>query len=267
MRTVATLVAASAALSSAFASVGTYPCGVDDGAGNLVADQSMCTSRSGLPYGGECVLYERTGEYFCGFVGARCTRGGYECDNGFCDPFTNTCAGDFGDFCTASFTSSPRPCLGNLECSFSLNVAGGYCGTTGAACDRECVYEDGAGITCTGGVYDELCDGSLECRPDTLECGVIPPSPRARRERRKFDTLCPSGLGACAVDEVGKGGYECLDFDSSLENCGGCVNAGVGQDCSMIDGAVGIECIAGQCIATSCEPGFTLDSGGACTLA
>lgn len=92
--------------------------------------------------------------------------------------------------------------------------------------------------------------GSLECRPDTLECGVIPPSPRARRERRKFDTLCPSGLGACAVDEVGKGGYECLDFDSSLENCGGCVNAGVGQDCSMIDGAVGIECIAGQCIAS-----------------
>lgn len=64
-----------------------------------------------------------------------------------------------GDPCSLRHALKTYICS-NLECSFSLNVAGGYCGTTGAACDRECVYEDGAGITCTGGVYDELCDGA-----------------------------------------------------------------------------------------------------------
>lgn len=54
-------------------------------------------------------------------------------------------------------------------------------------------------------------------------------------------------MSACSLDTLG--GYECVDFDSSLENCGGCVAAGSGADCSAVEGAVGIECVAGQCVA------------------
>lgn len=89
-------------------------------------------------------------------------------------------------------------------------------------------------------------------------------------------------MGACAVDKFG--GYECLNFDSSLENCGGCSGTGEGQDCSTMEGAFGIECISGQCIASescafdgssaadcchlaSCEPGYALDPRGACAQA
>jgi len=45
----------------------------------------------------------------------------------------------------------------------------------------------------------------------------------------------------------GEWSYECIDFASELESCGGCASAGEGQDCTTIENAISVGCENGLC--------------------
>lgn len=90
---------------------------------------------------------------------------------------------------------------------------------------------------------------------------------RANAERAALGD-CPRGCHACAI--LGSDNYECLDTDSELESCGGCVdgyydnkNGTVGTDCAAIKGVAvgGVSCIRGHCEVSQCRNGYRLKSG------
>lgn len=62
-----------------------------------------------------------------------------------------------------------------------------------------------------------------------------------------------SEIGGAGVDPD-TGPYECLDIQTNLESCGGCVPVGEiegpdgGRDCTAIDKAESVACIDGRCV-------------------
>lgn len=83
----------------------------------------------------------------------------------------------------------------------------------------------------------------------------------------------------CSTVNSGSGGewaYECVDFATELESCGGCSSTGEGQDCTQIPNAFSVGCELGSCagkllvferfgsvltipIVYSCKSGFRLN--------
>jgi hypothetical protein len=41
--------------------------------------------------------------------------------------------------------------------------------------------------------------------------------------------------------------YECIDFATELESCGGCASTGEGADCTSIPNAMSVGCESGVC--------------------
>ncbi|PLW15881.1 hypothetical protein PCANC_02836 [Puccinia coronata f. sp. avenae] len=79
--------------------------------------------------------------------------------------------------------------------------------------------------------------------------------------RTDLDRLhCPDSEIACPMQS---NGYECLDPDVTLENCGGCAATGKGVNCNNITmaGLVEVGCSAGVCVAINCLPGFRAVDG------
>ncbi|WVQ85323.1 hypothetical protein IAT38_007488 [Cryptococcus sp. DSM 104549] len=97
--------------------------------------------------------------------------------------------------------------------------------------------------------------------------------------------LCPGGSVACPIpgDDVTaqsaqtldeslnsladwfKVGFECVELDTELNSCGGCLALGSGQDCSLIANARATGCEAGACQVYSCFEGFVVSPDrGAC---
>lgn len=76
-------------------------------------------------------------------------------------------------------------------------------------------------------------------------------------------TFCPKNLHACTVytPHGGEWSYECVDFETELEACGGCANGG-GADCTAIDNAMSVGCTRGVCEGESgvCRVGQVLTS-------
>ncbi|GAA5912017.1 hypothetical protein JCM6882_002008 [Rhodosporidiobolus microsporus] len=70
--------------------------------------------------------------------------------------------------------------------------------------------------------------------------------------------LCPIGETACPIFPR-MGTYECLDTNTELESCGGCLSKGLGEDCTAIRGAQGVTCSSGACFVFTCQPGWRLD--------
>ncbi|WVQ63189.1 uncharacterized protein L199_001340 [Kwoniella botswanensis] len=68
---------------------------------------------------------------------------------------------------------------------------------------------------------------------------------------------CPGDLHACTVPSAlgGEWAYECVDFATELEACGGCIGSG-GQDCTQIPHALFVGCEIGSCAVYSCKQGF-----------
>lgn len=86
---------------------------------------------------------------------------------------------------------------------------------------------------------------------------------------------CPSGQTACSVGNSLSDGFEvscpdlgdregerradprslsqCIDSQNNLEQCGGCVTNGEGEDCTMIHGVEAVECQQGRCIVRECR--------------
>ncbi|WWD03876.1 hypothetical protein V865_001932 [Kwoniella europaea PYCC6329] len=102
--------------------------------------------------------------------------------------------------------------------------------------------------------------------------GFVKRQKQLRKKRLSLEKYeyCPARLKACKVpgDELA---FECLNVNTELESCGGCLygDYGVGLnapgrsygiDCTSLPGvAMGaITCTSGQCTAFACEEGYEL---------
>jgi len=81
------------------------------------------------------------------------------------------------------------------------------------------------------------------------------------RRHKRQESLCPSEETACPISDA-MSGIECLDTQSELTSCGGCVSKGEGQNCLLIPGAEGVGCQEGSCIVFSTKSGYTLNESG-----
>ncbi|GAA6026003.1 hypothetical protein JCM11491_001998 [Sporobolomyces phaffii] len=183
------------------------------------------------------------------------------------------------------------PICGGAKCSCACNP-GSYADHATGTCipTSNCIGTGGALLN-----YD---DGTSSCQctspkvvTSTGSC-ALPPSARARRHRRNVASgphaahaqsvfvpstsepiaksappapkllsseHCPLNEQACPLSS---GGVECLDTQTSLTSCGGCVGeGGNGTNCLSIPGALGVECQAGQCVVASCFRGWTHKNG------
>lgn len=80
--------------------------------------------------------------------------------------------------------------------------------------------------------------------------------------------FCPAGLFACPIQSALEffpravnDEYECVDFKSDLDNCGGCSSLDPGRyNCRVIPHVSSVACVSGQCVITACQPGYTLQA-------
>lgn len=73
---------------------------------------------------------------------------------------------------------------------------------------------------------------------------TIAASGRSRRVRRDVD--CDFPYTKCAIPGL-EDSHECVDVQSNIESCGGCVGAG-GMDCTSINKALAADCMLGSCV-------------------
>ncbi|GAA5905424.1 hypothetical protein JCM5296_003713 [Sporobolomyces johnsonii] len=269
-----------------------YPCGKATIKGGLVADPSKCKAgtevtcplsplqsshhkRTGsigsiaslfLPQDMSCDKAE-DGNYYCGISGCGCNSDS-ECDGGHCN--NGKCSGGMGDQC-----SSDSQCSGWLKCG------SGTCGGHQSSCwnypswwlggDSSCLCKSGfcgkeGMCKPTPGKEGDVCDGSDECCGTGLTCTkngnskkcVRPPTPGPSQKAvapKKRNVVCPASKTACPLSN-GRLGYECVDTESNLEQCGGCVSEG-GIDCSALPGVDSVSCISGICQIHECADDHT----------
>ncbi|GAA5901022.1 uncharacterized protein JCM6883_004725 [Sporobolomyces salmoneus] len=144
----------------------------------------------------------------------------------------------------------------------------------------------------TGGKISNFQDGTSKCvcNSPMVTTGngcALPPSARARHRRRNIPSSphaahaqnvfrpatseslvsqdlvssehCPLEEQACPLSS---GGVECIDTQTSLTSCGGCVGEeGRGQNCLALPGALQVECQRGECQIASCFRGWTYRDG------
>ncbi|BGO90370.1 hypothetical protein NBRC10512v2_002373 [Rhodotorula toruloides] len=263
------------------------------------ADQSLCTGLvspgtglgggaqgdSPAPVGATCSLEIETGNYFCGIAGAPCTasthQGGFTqaCANNdancsgylYCTsqqltPTVSGTCGGLGAFCQDYTVGSTTLTDAQNEVLFNQFCQSGYCGFLTGNCETHALL----GQDCS---FDPefACATGLTCTTDTTTgaqtCTIASASARARtRARRSGDlarrNVCPSSHSACTVP--GAKGFECIDTSSNIEQCGACASEG-GVDCTQIEGAAAVGCVAGVCEIWSCAEGFTYNEAkGAC---
>lgn len=86
--------------------------------------------------------------------------------------------------------------------------------------------------------------------------------------------LCPAALSVCPVvastgaeagelQELLKHGFECVDFRSDLESCGGCGIVDEAHNCMAIPNASAVSCVVGRCEVNNCEVGYKVGADGA----
>ncbi|GAA6011320.1 hypothetical protein JCM10207_008298 [Rhodosporidiobolus poonsookiae] len=247
-----------------------------------------------VPVGATCQIETETGAYFCGIAGAACASDA-QCDNGICTG--GVCQGGFGQLCA----NNDDLCSGFLYCQtpdFTQSTSN-TCGGAGAFCQDytqgDASFTDAQNFA----IFNQFC-GSGYCNFGTGACGVqaalggdcstdpefgcatglvcnaafvceAAPTPSGARARARRAgglhrrNLCPADHSACSVPN-GKG-FECIDTQSNLEQCGACASSG-GVDCTAIEGADAVGCVAGVCEIWSCHDGFTYDAAaGACVAA
>ncbi|GAA6042644.1 hypothetical protein JCM8097_008264 [Rhodosporidiobolus ruineniae] len=205
---------------------------------------------------------------YCGYAKATCSSND-DCDYGSCGS-DGRCAGYLGDACTQ-----------NTDCqAFFFCGTDGTCGGTGAACangdpsspipnpEQQCVSQscDTTAKTCAAPPAAGVANG-FGCSTNTMcasgfcnssaVCAAQASQAGGSRKKRGLD--CPAQQAACAVGSS-YGAFECIDTQTNLEQCGGCVTDGSGQDCTAIFGAEGVECSAGRCLVLSCVPGLTVNA-------
>jgi len=110
------------------------------------------------------------------------------------------------------------------------------------------------------------------CMQSGLNChhspsGGVAGKAKAKRERRSRHgplAFCPPGETACPFmgsSGLTYSGYECINTDESVENCGGCTATGEGTNCLDVAGAFGVGCAMGTCEILSCDQYHRLIDG------
>ncbi|OCF55219.1 hypothetical protein L486_07332 [Kwoniella mangroviensis CBS 10435] len=97
----------------------------------------------------------------------------------------------------------------------------------------------------------------------------------AREAGQKALAVCPKDMTACQTSSEDDSSFECLDVQSELESCGGCIygsfghggNSSWGIYCLSLPGVSreGVTCLLGECLAFGCENGYDLRDNQ-CTL-
>ncbi|GAA5929699.1 hypothetical protein JCM1841_005941 [Sporobolomyces salmonicolor] len=262
--------------------------------GNLVApgaDENGTGSQGDrvTPTDPVCTEETETGAYFCGIAGAACTTDA-NCDNGPCvdsicqGGFTQGCANDdlncsgflycqsgdysetaadtcgaVGAFCQDytqgnidEFTDAQNYAIFNQFCSTGYcNYGTGNCDVHGTTVGADCSSDPEFYCTATSA------NQGLTCDTTSYTCQLaVAPSGRARSRRNELArrNLCPTSHSACSIE--GKKGFECIDTQSNLEQCGACASAG-GVDCTSLPGVEAVGCVAGVCEIWSCAEGFS----------
>ncbi|CAK9780985.1 hypothetical protein CC85DRAFT_284606 [Cutaneotrichosporon oleaginosum] len=106
-------------------------------------------------------------------------------------------------------------------------------------------------------------------------------APPAKKDYSTF--LCPAAAVACPVADLDtitpesaaalegelasladwfRVGFECIEPETELNQCGGCLALGKGQDCATIANARATACDAGACKVLSCKDGYVVSPEG-----
>ncbi|GAA5875999.1 hypothetical protein JCM1840_006242 [Sporobolomyces johnsonii] len=243
------------------------------------------------PTNAVCTEETATGAYFCGIAGATCTTAA-NCDNGPCvdgicqGGFNQDCANDdlncsgylyciggdysttaadtcgaVGSFCqdytqgSSDFTDAENEAVFNQFCASGYcNFGTGNCDTHGTTVGVDCSSDPEFYCTQTSTGAALTCDSTSY----TCQLAVVP-SGRARSRRNELArrNLCPAAHSACVID--GKKGFECIDTQSNLEQCGACASQG-GIDCTSLPGVEAVGCVAGVCEIWSCQDGYAYNA-------
>jgi len=95
---------------------------------------------------------------------------------------------------------------------------------------------------------------SFLCPGGSVACPIPPPS--AADITPQSITTLESSLNSLA--DWFKVGFECIELDTELNSCGGCLSFGAGQDCTSISNARATGCEAGSCLVYSCFDGYVV---------
>ncbi|WVW84556.1 hypothetical protein I302_106590 [Kwoniella bestiolae CBS 10118] len=170
----------------------------------------------------------------------------------------------FQDFLVLNPKDCFRNCNGAYQATYVGNPQNGYYTCHCQSNELEMIGND---VTCSGTSYfvffhsrDAQASGLTRRRARDMR------ELQARRRRQEVE-YCPHGLTACNVAHSGS--YECLDTDTELESCGGCLfgqygnaTSVIGQDCTTMGAALGAStCLDGQCVASACKKGLKLVDG------
>ncbi|MBW0491623.1 hypothetical protein O181_031338 [Austropuccinia psidii MF-1] len=79
----------------------------------------------------------------------------------------------------------------------------------------------------------------------------------AHQTKASKTELCPPGESACPISPKSIG-FECIDINTELTSCGGCVSLNKGENCVEIPGAAGVGCKAGKCFVLSVQADYYL---------
>ncbi|TNY19231.1 hypothetical protein DMC30DRAFT_418095 [Rhodotorula diobovata] len=257
------------AASSAVHAIGDFPCAGTSGSQSCAAWAVDELAQGDISADAVCQPDPIHPEIsYCGYAKAECTSNS-QCDYGSCGS-DGRCAGYLGDAC-----SSDNDCQAFFFCGTD-----GMCGGSGADCangdpanpipspneqcasqscdatTQKCAEMPSAGVPNGFGCsIDSIC-ASGWCSGSSI-CALAA-SPASRNRKRSME--CPSHHIACST---GLGdGFECIDADTNLEQCGGCTADGTGIDCTAIFGVESVSCEAGRCLVLSCVPGLNVNAMG-----
>jgi len=141
-----------------------------------------------------------------------------------------------------------------------------------------CQSGNPCGFTCTDGYtpYPYIYPSQCVCESPYSECngkcglfyGCPSPGGWYKRDNYGANKLCPQGHTACGIPARSAKAWECLNTQTELESCGGCVLPFNGQDgpkgvdCTAIAGISDVSCIKGRCSVHRCMPGYKINAFG-----
>lgn len=153
---------------------------------------------------------------------------------------------------------------GPPACSNSHQVQS--CSNQGHDCNKQCQCVPwqgcGEGAKCACEEKGGSLDSSCNCIVPTGTWG------HGGGHGHKRGLFCPESQTACLLDPTSsRRAYECVDLAATIDSCGGCIFEGAGQDCTAIEGADEVACVAGSCAVRQCAPGWAVNvNGTACEV-
>ncbi|KAF8147746.1 hypothetical protein K438DRAFT_1625980 [Mycena galopus ATCC 62051] len=162
----------------------------------------------------------------------------------------------------AELTNMVNNCAGHSQCQYPAYSVPSC--QSGSPCYFTCTngysaYPSGSHPTqCVCSSPYSVCNG---------KCGVFRACPSTYYAKRDLSGPqdCSAGQTACPIPGRGAKSWECIDTQSELESCGGCIysddlprSSPHGKDCTAIPGVSDVSCVKGQCVIRKCISGYNL---------